>query len=144
MSSNIGNCISRASRRGAVVMEVTMALLVCATVVIVIAQTVSMVARQRALAQRRHLASQEAANVMEKIAAIQWESLTQENVDSIQLSDRVEARVPDAKLTVRLSDDGSTEAIKIRVSIACVSPFGSAGPAAELVAWRYPESETQK
>lgn len=128
----------RTYRRGTTLLEVTVSLLILSSVAVAFAQLLTLVSLQRRTAQRRQLATGEAANVMEQIAALSWSDLTKANVAKLKLSQAVASKLPAGKLKVDLAPlPQQPEAVRVVVEIGWQNRAGQSVQPLRLSAWRY-------
>jgi hypothetical protein len=125
-------------RRAFTVLEVTIALGVFAVLLLLVGQTVGLVAQQRRIAERRELAARTAENVMESVFARPWSELTAERLAEIPLPEEVAGELPGAALLVKVTEqDGPPKARRIEVEVSWHDAAGAVSRPARLVAWRY-------
>ena len=130
------------SRKGFTMIEVIAAIAVLAAAMVAVAQTVAVVARQRQRTERQTLAVQEAANLMERIYALPWNEVTQDQAVAARLSPAGRSRLPAAavKVTVQASGDPPTEK-RISVDIDWQEADGGRSRPVRLTAWRFADRE---
>ncbi len=90
-------------RRGILLMETVVAGLLLMAAMVLTVQMLGWVASERRDAERRQWASQQAANVMERLTAWPWSELTEENVKSIDLDPDTSRFLPDARLVIAIT-----------------------------------------
>jgi hypothetical protein len=125
-------------RRGSMLVELlAAAVLLAAAGAISVELAAAVGAGRRALADRQ-LASQEAANLMERLAAMPVEDLTSEAAHTLPLSAEGR-RLSGAKAAIETTEvDGPPRAIRVAVSIQWEDRNGNTIAPIRLVAWRYP------
>jgi prepilin-type N-terminal cleavage/methylation domain-containing protein len=142
-------------RRGFSIIEMIIAGTILAVLMTISLQMMAVSTRQRQAAQDRLAANQEAANAMERLAALPWERLTPEGVAGVKLpedappeGDRPAAgaasqsprALPGATLDVAIADAppeaDALPARRVTVAIEWLDRGGSRART-ELVAWRY-------
>jgi Tfp pilus assembly protein PilV len=131
-------------RRGITILELTIAILVAGIVLGGIAQLLATVAAQRRESERRLAAIHEAANQMERLAALSWGELTPEGTGGWELTGEAAAALPDGTLSVDLSEvetggDNALPARRVAVEVAWRNSAGTTVEPVRLVAWRFPE-----
>jgi type II secretory pathway component PulJ len=125
-------------RRGLNLMEMVVATVVMTLLLVVLAQFLGALAQQRRVAARRLLAVEEAANAMEQAAALGYSELTPERLQNIQLSEQARKSLPQAALTVRVTQPAEKPASKrITVELSWQNHAGQTGSPVRLTAWRY-------
>lgn len=125
-------------RRGMSLLEVIVAGIILATLLSLSLEVMQNVGSQRRTLRQREVAAQEAANVMERLMANDWASLTPEAAKEFTLSAETGRALPEGKLTVEIAPvSGNPEAKRVHVSITW--PRGPEQPdqRVELVAWKY-------
>ena len=134
------NCVPfthRPSRRGYLLAEVLVAAVVVMTLAVLSTQMLRASAGQRASLRHRQAAMEEAANVMERIAARPWAQLTPDEVRQERLSDDARQMLLDGELSIELlPQTGLPGARQVLVTVSWRE--GTTGPrAVRLAAWRY-------
>jgi Tfp pilus assembly protein PilV len=126
-------------QRGITLFETTIALILLTAAVVSIAQLLAVVARQKQAMQRQMLATQEIANLMERLAANAWDDITNEHASQYTLSDLANHQLPGAALEITV-DEGD-EAKRIQISLAWSDRAGNLVEPVRLSAWKYAASE---
>ncbi len=125
-------------RSGFTLLEVVISGTLLAAVLIVSAQMVFSMARQREAILDRQTALAEAGNVMERLFARNWEELTQEGIDDVRLSDDVERAFFGGKLSIDIAGlDDDPVAKRIVVQVSWVHQPNQPERFVRLVAFRY-------
>jgi len=115
-----------------------MAVVLLAVVFVAVSQLLAVAGRQRREAQWRRLATLEAANLLERVAARPWDELTTEGLASLTLSEQVTGRLPDPRLRIDTQPSpGPPESKRIRVRLDWINLAGDRGAPVVLVAWRH-------
>jgi len=143
--SNTGPIHRRAHRqRGVMLIELTVAAFFFALSIALVAQLISTVLHLRRDADRRELATQEAANAMERITSWPFERITQESADKLELSPIARQALPGAQLAARVTDTPAPSAMK-RIAIVLRWRGGPAGNEApvRLTAWVGPRGRAK-
>ena len=144
--SQISNLKSQiCDRRGFTLLEVSVAGLLLAILMAITVQMLGWVASERRATERRQWAIQEAANVMEQLAAQSWEKLTSDHVAAIELSAQARQVLPDAELQVTVVVEPEQPGTK-RLSVTVRWQPRPEQPAAQarLTSWVYRREETQQ
>jgi type II secretory pathway pseudopilin PulG len=105
-------------RRAFGLVELTIATLLLGVAMTIVAQTAGWLAAERRGAERRQRALQEAANLMERLAARPWAELTPELAKAQTLSPTTKSALRDGALDVTIGPaegDDSAKAIAIRI-----------------------------
>jgi type II secretory pathway pseudopilin PulG len=119
-------------------LEVIVASIILVTLLSLCLQVMQSVGSQQRTIRQRELATQEAANVMERLMANDWATLTSEAAGQLALSAETRRALPEGKLAVEIAPAaGPPESKRVHVSIAW--PRGPEQPdqRVDLVAWKY-------
>jgi hypothetical protein len=128
--------VAAARRRGYGLVELSVAGLLLAVAMAIVAQTAGWLALERRGAERRQRAMQEAANLMEQLTARPWSELTPELARAQSLSPAGKAVLRDGTLDVAIAPtegDASSKTIAVRIGWGGTS--GTAPAPVRLVAW---------
>lgn len=127
-------------RGGFTLMEVLVAAAVIGSLFLVTIPLLSRIRAVRQEAERRMLAGQETANLMEAVAALaQQGELTREALDGLMLSSAAE-RLPDAAVDVEMAPaEAPFFGRQITVTVTWTSDAGPPAVATSLTAW-FPEA----
>lgn len=132
----------RKARRGSMLLETTVAIIILAAAIVAVAHTVAVVSVQRQSAERQALATEEAANLMERIYAWPVDEITAEKVAKLKLSPICRERLPEATLEVAVeSTSGDPPARRIAVEIEWTEHGGVRGRPVRLTAWKHLRKE---
>lgn len=124
-------------RRGITILETIVAGVLLAATMSVCLQLLGAHAAQQRTAQQRQTAMREAANAMERAAAVPFRELTPQRLAEIQLSPEASTALPDGELTVELApvpDDSAAR--RVTVSIRWQDRNGEWVKPVQLTAWR--------
>ena len=129
-------------RRGFTMIEMVAGAAILAVLLAVSMEFFHATALYRRAARQRELATQEVANLMERLAAIPWQDLTPEKGGQVRLSDAARRALPGAKLTIEVSSPaderaGEPPAKRIAVALAWEDQSRRLGRPMRLSAWRY-------
>ena len=132
----------RIRRRGILLMEVFIACGLLAVVVAVTVEMLSMTATARRAGDRREMALQEAANAVERAAAIPFAELSDERLSQIKLSPAVAALLPGAKLKLVSEPgdelaDNALPAHHVTVEVSWTSATGGNESPVRLDFWTF-------
>jgi Tfp pilus assembly protein PilV len=129
-------------RRGLSVLEVTLSLLVLAVAIGGLAQLITTAAAQRRASETRRLASQEAANVAERIALLAWDELTTERLAAWKPSVELTSTVPSAKLQLDVASEPSPpEAKRVQIDVQWTDASGQTLDPISLTVWKFQPEE---
>ena len=117
-------------------------MVVLAAAIVAVAQLMAAVTTRRITTERETVARQETANLMERVFAMPWTELTEDNVASLQLSETCLQRLPDPQLNISVESASGTPAERqIRVELTWADTGGQHRRTASLTAWRYAAEE---
>ena len=112
------------------------------TVAVMVAQLSVRASRQIRLSEHRRIATQEAGNLMEQVAAIPWDKLTPETSAQWQLADDLLKALPGAKLTAAVTEQGDAiPAKRIELVVSWNGEPGAIANQVRLVTWRFHRTE---
>jgi hypothetical protein len=132
-------------RRGFTLLEVSLAGLLLVVLMAITVQMLAWVASERRAADRRQWAIQEAANVMEHLAARPWENLTADHVASIELSAPARDVLPEAELQVTVVvEPDQPNAKRLGVTVRWHPRPEQPAAQARLTSWVYRREESQQ
>ncbi|MFV1968436.1 MAG: hypothetical protein ACC628_23675 [Pirellulaceae bacterium] len=115
-----------------------MALFMLAAAFGVIAQLLVIAAQQQRGHERRRLATQEAANLLERVMARPWNALTAEQVDSLDLPAAAKTRLPDARVRIGIvNEEGEPARKQVRIRVDWLNRAGQREQPVQLVAWKH-------
>ena len=127
------------TRRGMMLLEVIVAGALLLAMMAICLQMLHAAAGQHRATEIRQTAIREAANVMERLAAVPWHDLTAEGTGQIKLSADANRHLPGGKLDVELVESADhPEAKRIIVRVHWKDRAGQPVRPVQLVAWRYP------
>jgi len=131
-------------RRGATIVEATIAFAISIAVLAGVTQLVALTSNQWRASELRTTAVREAGNLMEDLMSRPWADITAEDLAAVEPSDWCRQTLPDARIRVELNSEGEDDEIK-RIGIL-VDWRNAAGDRAEpvrLVAWRFHDEESE-
>ena len=125
-------------RSGYSLFEIIISLGVLAVVLVVVAQSVTLVARQRRVTQRRQLALQAAENSMERLFTLPWVELSTEKLMGEALPREFTSGLPGAALKIDVDEEaGPPSAKRLQVEVSWTDTGRMVGRPVRLTAWRY-------
>ncbi len=126
------------NRRAFTLLELIAASVLIGAMLMLCLQVLTATAAARRRAETRLIAMQQSANVMERLAAVPWEDLSEENIEKLELEKLVRRLLPDAQLDIELATPpDEPPAKRITVSIGWSDRAGQAVGPVRLVAWRH-------
>lgn len=131
-------------RPGVSLMELVAAVSVLAVIAVLLVPVIAGVADVREGAAQHQLAVIEAANLMERIAALRANgSLRREQLDALSLSETVQEQLVAPELEIMLSEaEGSPPAQTLSVEITWENQHGERGVPVRVVACLYESEES--
>ena len=137
MSRHIRNDY-RSARQGSTVIEMTVSLIVLTVLIGVMTQALLTISHQRRAIQRRQLALQDAANLMEEIMVLPWDDAEKERIRNFQLSDQTNDALPSATLEFDIVDEAAQpRAKRVTITISWLNRAGQIAKPVKLTAWKY-------
>ena len=124
------------SRSGSLVIELLVAGSLLAIVTASVIPTLGWLVRQRKFNQERQAATLEIGNLMERLTALDWNDLTPQRVEQLQLSEDVQKLLAEPRLTIAVNNEGDASK-HILVQISWEIGPGRAAPPVRLAAWVY-------
>ncbi|HEX4145536.1 MAG TPA: prepilin-type N-terminal cleavage/methylation domain-containing protein [Pirellulales bacterium] len=126
------------SRRGVTLIEVSVSILLVASLGSLLVGALVSRARQERAIDRRELAVAEAANLMEQLTSLAWNDLTQKRLAPLKLSENLRQSIPAAALEVAVeTPPDKPEGKRISIKIDCPGPSGQATRPVRLTSWVY-------
>ena len=126
------------NRRAFTLLELIAASVLIGMMLMLCVQVATVTAAARRRAETRMIAMQQSANVMERLAAVPWEQLSEENIEKLELDKQVRRLLSGAKLEIELATPpDEPQAKRITVSIGWSDRTGQAVRPVRVVAWRY-------
>lgn len=138
-------CKLRGARRGTILYEVLITLLVSVVVLTGAAHLIVFTGQQRRMMSQRLVATREVGNLMEDFMTHSWEELTTETLSQTSLSEACLQKLPDAELQVAVTqeEDAERAAKRISVEVSWGDAAGRRVAPVRLVAWMHPDREVQ-
>ena len=126
-------------KRGAFTMvEILVAILLLGTLTAVCLKFFSGVNGQRKEQFAQLVAAQEAANVMERLAAVAWDDLPKQSGGQFPLSAQTRKSLPEGRVEIKVSDmSGPPPARRVIATVSWRPLPNEPEREARLVAWRY-------
>ena len=130
-------------RRGFILQETLMAILVVMAVTTAACQLLYLIGNQRRTSGYRTIAEFETANAMELVLSRNWTELSPGSLE-LQMSRYCQEQLPDPELRIDVvSDDANAGSRRIEVELDWAISDDQRSKPARLVAWRYPPGEVQ-
>jgi hypothetical protein len=125
-------------RRGVFLIEVLAACGLTAVLLALCVQILSLTALERRHIERRAIALQEAANLVERASALPFGDLSAANLAELSLSPEVAAILPHAKSSFSITDEpGDLPARRVRLEIRWQGRGGREESPANLTFWTF-------
>ena len=126
------------------VLEVTLALAVLSLAFVLLAQFLTAAAQQRRVSEHRRLAWQEAANALERVAALSWDEVTAEKLSGWKPSPAISTSLPNAEMkSIVAIEPGPPEAKRVRITVSWTNASGQPGEPIGLTTFLYRQREVQ-
>jgi type II secretory pathway pseudopilin PulG len=125
-------------RRAFTIVEILLAMLLLGTLTALCLQFFAGVTAQRREQSADLAATQEAANIMERLAGFAWDNLPKQSGGQFPLSAQARKVLPDARAEVKVYDvSGPPPARRIAATVFWRPQAGEPERKARVVAWRY-------
>ena len=130
-------------RSGAVLLECIVAFGLLAVMATVCVQMLSLTSAGQRATERRAIALQEAANIMERVTAVSWSEISTERLGEVHLAPDVIRILPDAtlELSVEPSVDDGPAGKHISLAIRWKNPAGDPESPVRLDYWAFQSRE---
>jgi len=126
-------------RRGFTIAEVSLAMVVLSVAFVMLSQFIAAATQQRRVAEQRRLALQEAANQLERAAALPWSEVSLETLADEKLSALLLQASPQAKVLWFVQEKaGPPVAKRVRVEVAWPNAAGQFVEPIGLTTYFYP------
>jgi len=137
--------MKRNVQNGFTLMEMLVAVVVTAALAVIAAQLLVLAVQQRHVSKRRVAAVTEVANLMERVAALDYRDVTAENVKEIRLSAEALRLLPNAELQIDVTKaQGEVPGKRIAIELSWQNRAGQRGAPVRLTAWRYAAAEAER
>src|SRR3954449_13507629 len=100
-----GEGTARLPRRGMTLFELTVALFILTTVMMVIVQLMAATASQRRIVDQRRIALQEVANQAERFALLSWDELAPQELKTWEPSADLKKALPEATCSAEVKEE---------------------------------------
>jgi type II secretory pathway component PulJ len=125
-------------RRGFTLWEAFLALLMLTALTTLCLQFFTATCDQRRQVFAHLTATQEAANLLERVEALEWNDLTTPNAAKLQLSAQARKTLPDPRAEMLVGEpSGAPPAKRVTVAVRWRPQPGEPEREVRLVAWRY-------
>lgn len=120
-------------------LEVVAACGLMAVLLAVCLQMLALTAATRRTVERRAIALQEAANLLERASVLAWQDVTPEQLATVDLTPSVREILPGAVAhwSVAATNEPGPLAKQVRVEINWTNPAGQTDAPVRLSSWRY-------
>jgi hypothetical protein len=99
--------------------------------------TLGWIARERKFSRERQAALLEVGNLMEQVTLLNWDELTSDRALGFELSKTIQRELPDARLTIRVTDETDASARQVLIELRWEPAAGRPAPPVRLAAWMY-------
>ena len=123
---------------GFTILELVVTMILLGAVIVTLMPLLGAVAGQRRAAEQRQLATEETANLLERVSAWPYEAISPESTAALHLSESSQRllRNPTLKIAV-VAVDGQPAAKRITVELGWKDRHGRAAAPARLTSWVY-------
>jgi hypothetical protein len=126
-------------RRGIVMLEVIVGCGLLAVLLAICAQLLSVTALERRNSERRAIALEEAANIIERISAVPFADMTRERLAKVELSPEVQRILPGGAAELVVEEEaGEVPSKRVSVKITWKGAAGRTEAPVRLTYWAYP------
>lgn len=132
------------SRRGTITHEAIVAVIMATAAIVGTAEVLAVISYQRRDLERRSLASREAGNLMEEIAARPWTDLTEDALSELSLSAECVSVLREPRLKIAVAEEDGGVGKQISIEIDWLTSHDQRVTPQQLVAWRYPTGESEQ
>lgn len=128
-------------RRGYLLVEVFVACTILAALFALVVQMVSTTSQERRATERRAIALEQAANLLERISEIPFEQLSVELLDDVALPDDAARLLAENEVRWTVEDQRSELPTKrVQIELVWHAPHGRPDAPVRLSAWVFPDS----
>lgn len=125
-------------RRGVILIEVIVACGLAALLMALCVQVLTLTAAERRFVERRAIAQQEAANLIERVASIPFEELTPDSLQSLAIDPDVAKLLPDGLASLSLAEEpGTLPAKRVAVEVSWLGAGKRRELPVRLTTWRF-------
>jgi hypothetical protein len=125
------------ARRGAMFLEVCIAVVVIAAACIAVAQLLVVVGHQQRVLDQQRMAIAEAANLMEQALVLSWDELTEERLAELSLPPGAADDLGGEARFELVETSEPLEAKQVRLSLIWSDYAGQRNQPVQLTAWKY-------
>lgn len=131
----------RKTRSGFSLVELVIACLLVAAAAACTLPTAGWIMVERRTAQRRQMAAEEVANLMERVTCLPWQGITPPRIAQIGLDPEIERQLPDATLAATVDSD--EQAKRIGLALSWTDRAGQAVAPVRLTTWVFRQPTTR-
>jgi hypothetical protein len=122
-------------RRGMMLIELSVAAIIALAAMTLIVESLAWRGSQRHKADQRALTLIEANNLLERVTSLEWDQVTQEQLNKVELSPAANQNLSDAKIKFDLHESGGGPTAK-RITVE-IAPADSRERPVRLTAWLF-------
>lgn len=131
----IGRGGAKNRRRAFTMVEVAVTVLMLAVAMTTILHVLTWVAMERRAIERREWALEEAANLMERIAARPWKDVNAGAVKPLTLSEHLRGSLPDAELSIAVDEKAGPQLKRVAIRIRWRNQAGTWVAPVRITSW---------
>lgn len=129
-------------RRGMTMFELTVALFILTTAMLMIVQLMAATANQRRVVDQRRVALREVANQAERVALLSWEQIAPEELRTWEPSTDLQRALPRARCEAKVTEEpGLPTARRVQLSVTWPDAAGQEVEPATVTLWRFAEEK---
>lgn len=141
-ASRLARLEARGGRRGFLLMEVAAAVALIGLVLVLTVRLVAFIGAERRADEHRRWATEEAQNILGRLALLDGADRTADRVAALGLDARIRRRLPGGRLDIRLDPtDGEPRGTRVRVEVRWRGRGGQEAAPVRLATWIYPPRE---
>ncbi len=127
-----------ARRPGSMFVETAIGIALAAVVMISVAQLVALAAKQRREVAQTQIATQEVANVLERVMVMPWDGLNEKSTSELKLSSDLASQLAEPNLAITVSrTDDELPTKKITVALSWQNQASRRVTPVRLIGWRH-------
>lgn len=131
-------------RRGSMFIETAIGIALAVIVMISVAQLVAVIAKQRREIAHTRLATQEVANVMERVIVLSWDDLTNDAIAGMDVADLSTVALDDPQLSIDVAElNAELPTKQVEIALSWRDFANRRVEPVRLVAWKHQAKTTE-
>lgn len=133
-------------RRGTIYIEGLIAVTLVLSMLAMVAQLIFFASRQRNDIDQMRLATQEAANVLERLLVVPWDELNEQRIGRITVSAAGAERLQEPEIRISITDarDEFVAAKRLQVEVSWLDRGGQRVVPVQLTAWKHADARGEE